>query len=62
MMCIHDLLMNVAGMRFKSGFPTIDFVMRSTEYWHEYEPRHGDYQQCGILTSVDSDEPVQPPI
>ena len=21
-----------------------------------------DYQQCGILTSVDSDEPVQPPL
>ena len=21
----------------------------------------GDFQQCGILTSVDSDEPVQPP-
>ena len=21
-----------------------------------------DFQQCGILTSVDSDEPVQPPI
>ena len=20
-----------------------------------------DFQQCGILTSVDSDEPVQPP-
>ena len=22
----------------------------------------GDIQQCGILTSVDSDDPVQPPI
>ena len=22
----------------------------------------GDFQQCGILTSVDSDEPVQPPV
>ena len=21
-----------------------------------------DFQQCGILTSVDSDEPVQPPL
>ena len=21
-----------------------------------------DFQQCGILTSVDSDEPVQPPV
>ena len=21
-----------------------------------------DFQQCGILTSVDADEPVQPPI
>ena len=26
-----------------------------------YEPRP-DFQQCGILTSVDSDEPVQPPL
>ena len=25
------------------------------------EPRHEIFQQCGILTSVDSDEPVQPP-
>ena len=25
------------------------------------EPRR-DFQQCGILTSVDSDEPVQPPL
>ena len=25
-----------------------------------FEPRR-DFQQCGILTSVDSDEPVQPP-
>ena len=25
------------------------------------EPRYVIFQQCGILTSVDSDEPVQPP-
>ena len=25
------------------------------------EPGHYDFQQCGILTSVDSDEPVHPP-
>ena len=43
MMCMHDLLMNVAGMRFKGGLPAIDFEMRSTEYWYEYE-----FQQCGI--------------
>ena len=28
-------------------------------YFHTYEPWHTcDFQQCGILTSVDSDEPV----
>ena len=27
----------------------------------QYEPRH-NFQQCGILTSVDSDKPVQPPL
>ena len=26
-----------------------------------FEPRHVFFQQCGILTSVDSEEPVQPP-
>ena len=30
-----------------------------------YEPRHvisnSDFQQCSILTSLNSDEPVQPP-
>ena len=25
------------------------------------QSRTCDFQQCGILTSVDSDEPVQPP-
>ena len=27
-----------------------------------YQPRHEIFQQCGILTSVDPDEPVQPPV
>ena len=27
-----------------------------------YEPASCDFQQCGIFTSVDSDELVQPPI
>ena len=27
----------------------------------KYEPRRCDFQQCGVLTSVDLDEPVQPP-
>ena len=27
----------------------------------EIENKSCDFQQCGILTSVDSDEPVQPP-
>ena len=26
-----------------------------------YMSRNGDFQQCGILTSVDSDEPERPP-
>ena len=33
-------------------------VLKSTE---EQMSGAGDFQQCGILTSVDSDEPVQPP-
>ena len=28
--------------------------------WFTNKPQR-DFQQCGILTSVDSDEPVQPP-
>ena len=27
----------------------------------EYTRLYPNFQQCGILTSVDSDEPVQPP-
>ena len=29
--------------------------------FRKYEPLHGNYKQCGILTSVDLDEPIQPP-
>ena len=27
-----------------------------------YQVMTHDFQQCGILTSIDSDEPVQPPL
>ena len=33
-------------------------------YWHNITVKNAlecDFQQCSILTSVDSDEPVQPP-
>ena len=41
-------------------------IMRCVPHINQYqyhlnkEMSH-DFQQCGILTSVDSDEPVQPP-
>ena len=36
------------------------FVSWDVDY-DDNEPKHVIFQQCGILTSVDSDEPAQPP-
>ena len=37
-----------------------DSVPRNYNNHKIYESRR-DFQQCGVLTSVDSEEPVQPP-
>ena len=34
----------------------------NTEVAHSYHKIYCDFQQCGILISVDSDEPVQSPV
>ena len=42
---------------FERNMPAVSYIsMVSSEMSHAC-----DFQQCGILTSVDSDQPVQPP-
>ena len=40
---------------------TIFRLKKDIIYKHMIQAVACDFQQCGILTSVDSDEPVQPP-
>ena len=39
----------------------VTFLRHTRMHFGKDRDMSRDFQQCGILTSVDSDEPVQPP-
>ena len=57
----QNLVCRLIGFR---TYPGSEFVVANTTLakWTKLEPNETrDFQQCGILTSVDSGEPLQPP-
>ena len=66
-MCLAQGHNTVPPVRLKLVTPQIQIEHSTTELLitgskSMQRTNEEDFQQCGILTSVDSDKPVQPPV